>query len=400
MDHESFEHGHKPVHEAARPKAVNRRSFLQIAGATAGAATAIMGSARVAMAGNGWTLGLDGVPDDKAVWMYRTMLRSRSWEEAMKESFLAGSDGLYGAFHISVGEEACATGVMAALNEDDYIASNHRGHAHLIAKGGDLNKMSAELFFKEGGYNRGFGGSMHITDVSKGILGMNGIIGPQYLFAAGAAYSAKVRGSGQVAVAFGGDGSVNNGWYYSGLRNAALYKLPMIAVIENNGYQMSMPQQRTNNLINLHEFGAGLDVAHEAVNGMDVMAVYAVAKRAVERARNESLPTLIECKTYRYYDHAGLAGARPGELGAFGLPYRSDAEVRAWIAEDPIPKLRRQLVANGILTEEAADAIVAEEDALVQASLDFARQSPAPGQQDGLNHVFADMAVAPSQFIA
>src|SRR5690606_28175637 len=146
-------------------KGVSRRSFLQIAGAVT-AATAVISSARVAMAGNGWTIGLEGVPDERALWMYRTMLRSRWWEEEMKEAFLAGKDGLYGAFHISIGEEACSAGVMAALNEDDYIASNHRGHSHLIAKGGDLSKMSAELFFKDSGYNKGFGGSMHITDVS------------------------------------------------------------------------------------------------------------------------------------------------------------------------------------------------------------------------------------------
>ena len=332
--------------------------------------------------------------------MYGLMLKSRWWEEGMKELFLGGKDGMYGAFHISVGEEASAVGVMAALNEDDYMASNHRGHAHLIAKGGDINKMAAELFFRQTGYNKGFGGSMHITDASKGILGMNGIIGPQYLFAAGAAYSAKVRGTQQVAVAFGGDGSVNNGWYYSGLRNAALYKLPMIAVIENNGYQISMPQQRTNSMINLHNFGAGLEIQHEAVNGMDVMAVYAVARRAVERARAGEGPTLIETKTYRYYDHAGLAGAKPGVLGAFGLPYRSDSEVRAWIAEDPIPKMRRQLIANSILTDEEADAIEAEMKTLVADSIEAARIAPAPLQDAALGHVFADSLVSASQFIA
>jgi TPP-dependent pyruvate/acetoin dehydrogenase alpha subunit len=382
----------------AKRSPVSRRAFLQGLGA-ATAAAAVVSNVSVAQAGNGWTVGLDEVPAEKAKEMYRLMLKSRWWEEGMKEVFLAGKDGMYGAFHISVGEEASAVGVMAALNEDDYIASNHRGHAHLIAKGGDINKMSAELFFRETGYNRGFGGSMHITDASKGILGMNGIIGPQYLFAAGAAYSAKVRGTQQVAVAFGGDGSVNNGWYYSGLRNAALYKLPMIAVIENNGYQMSMPQSRANSMINLHQFGAGLEIAHEAVNGMDVMAVYAVARRAVERARAGLGPTLIETKTYRYYDHAGLAGAKPGVMGAFGLPYRSDAEVRAWIAEDPIPKLRRQMVMNDIMTEEEADAVEAEVKALVDESIELARAAPSPKQEAALSHVFAGMDVSPSQFI-
>ncbi len=388
-----------PETVANQPTAFSRRGFLRALGA-ATAASAVVSHVGIAQAGNGWSMGIDDIPPEKLKEMYGLMLKSRWWEEGMKELFLGGKDGMYGAFHISVGEEASAVGVMAALNEDDYMASNHRGHAHLIAKGGDINKMSAELFFRQTGYNKGFGGSMHITDASKGILGMNGIIGPQYLFAAGAAYSAKVRGTQQVAVAFGGDGSVNNGWYYSGLRNAALYKLPMIAVIENNGYQISMPQQRTNSMINLHNFGAGLEIQHEAVNGMDVMAVYAVARRAVERARAGEGPTLIETKTYRYYDHAGLAGAKPGVLGAFGLPYRSDSEVRAWIAEDPIPKMRRQLIANSILTDEEADAIEAEMKTLVADSIEAARIAPAPLQDAALGHVFADSLVSASQFIA
>lgn len=391
--------GAKHLPENQKPhRGFTRRSFLQVAGGVTGVAVAAKAS--VARAGNGWTMSLDGVEREKLVWMYETMLKSRWWEEQMKEAFLAGTDGLYGAFHISIGEEASSVGVMAALREDDYIASNHRGHSHLIAKGGDLDKMSGELFFRDNGYNKGFGGSMHITDVSKGILGMNGIIGPQFLFAAGAGYSAKVRGTDQVAVAFGGDGSVNNGWYYSGLRNAALYKLPMIAVIENNGYQISMPQERTNNLSQLSQLGAGMDIPHETVNGMDVLAVYAVARRAVERARAGEGPTLIEAKNYRFYDHSGLAGAKPGVLGAFGLPYRSDSEVRAWMAEDPIPKLRRQLVANEIITEEEADTIEDDVKALVAQSIENARNAAHVAEDAALSHVFADSKVAASQFVA
>ena len=135
--------------------------------------------------------------------------------------------------------------------------------------------------------------------------------------------AAKVRGTKQVAMAFGGDGSVNNGWYYSGLRNAALYNLPMIVIIENNGYQINMPQERTNASARPAATSAPVcEIPHEAVNGMDIMAVYSVAKRAVDRARNGGGPTLIEAKTYRFYDHSGLAGAKPGVIGAFGLPYR------------------------------------------------------------------------------
>jgi len=378
---------------------MERRSFLKGLGMAASGA-ALLSSTDWARAGNGWTLGLVELPKEKLLDIYTKMLTSRWWEEGMKEQFLSGEDNLYGAFHPYIGEEAIANGVMASLNEDDYIASTHRGHGHLIAKGGDINKMAAEIYWKKTGYNQGFGGSMHLTDASKGILGMNGIVGPTYLIAAGAAYSAKVRGTKQVAIAFGGDGSVNNGWHYDGLRNASLYKLPMVAVIENNGYQINMPTEKTNALSNLSAFGAGLEIPHETVNGMDVMAVYTVAKRAIDRARAGLGPTLIEAKTYRFYDHAGFAGAKPGVLGAFGLPYRKDDEVRAWIALDPLPAFRRQLVANKVITEEDADKLEADIKAKVVQSIDFARASPAPGAEDGLQNVFAGMTVKATQFLA
>ena len=240
---------------------------------------------------------------------------------------------------------------------------------------------------------------MHITDASRGILGMNGIIGPQYLFAAGAAYSAKVRGT-----AGGGRlrrRQVGQQWLVL-FRSAQ--RGPLQAAGDRGGREQWLPDldaaAARNSLINLHNFGAGLEIPHEAVNGMDAMAVYTVAQRAVERARAGGGPTLIETKTYRYYDHAGLAGAKPGVLGAFGLPYRSDSEVRAWIAEDPIPRMRRQLVANSIITEEEADATEAELKQLVAASIDAARAAAHPKQDAALGHVFANALVKPSQFIA
>ena len=179
-----------------------------------------------------------------------------------------------------------------------------------------------------------------------------------------------------------------------------LYNLPVVAVIENNGYQINMPQERTNALRDLSDFGAGLQIPHETVNGTDVMAVYAVAKRAVDRARAGGGPSLIEAKTYRFYDHSGLAGAKPGVLGAFGLPYRTDSEVRAWIAEDCIPKFRRQLVANKVITEEEADKLEAEVKAMVAKSIELARAAPKQAPDAALGHVFAGMKVSPSQFLA
>jgi pyruvate dehydrogenase E1 component alpha subunit len=181
---------------------------------------------------------------------------------------------------------------------------------------------------------------------------MNGIVGVSHILAAGAAYGIKVKGTKQVAVAFGGDGSVNNGWFYGGLKNAAHYKLPLIIVIENNGWQVSNPTENSIHLRNLSTLAKGLEVPGYTVDGQDVLAVHSVMRDAVARARNGEGPTLIEAKTYRFYDHNGLAGAEQGVLGAFGLPYRSDRDVRAWIANDPLTRFRDQLIAIGILTEE------------------------------------------------
>lgn len=385
-----------PTRASARKAGVDRRTLLKSLGAVAGAA-AVVAKTTGANAGNAWTIA-SGMPDAKMVEIYTNMVKSRWWEEAIKDAFIAGKDGLYGACHLYIGEEAVACGAIGALNETDYIASTHRGHGHLIAKGGDLDKMSAEMFMKETGYNFGYGGSMHLTDISKGILGMNGIIGPQYLLAAGAAYSAKVRGTKQVAMAFGGDGSVNNGWYYSGLRNAKLYNLAFVAVIENNGYQISMPTERTNAVKDLAQIGAGLEIPFEIVDGNDALAMYAVAKRAVDRAREGGGPSIIEAKTSRWYDHSGFAGAKVGVQGAFGLPYRSDREVRASMANDPIVRLRSFLVSTGVLTDAAADKIVDDVKTKVAASLEFARKSPPTKGERGVFNVFAQGSVSASQF--
>ncbi len=378
---------------------MHRRTFMKGLGGVAGGAT-VLASTGMARANNGWGWTTNDIPADLQIDMYTKMLRSRWWEEGIKEVFLAGTDRLYGAFHIYIGEEAVAVGAMAALRNDDYIASTHRGHGHLIAKGGDLNAMSAEMFFRQEGMNKGFGGSMHLTDASKGILGMNGILGPQYLIAAGAGYGAKVRGTDQVAVAFGGDGSTAQGWYYTGLRNAKMYNLPVIFVVENNGYQISIPTETVLPLKDQADFALGLHVPGEVVDGMDVLAMYSVMKRAVERARAGEGPTLIEAKTYRFYDHSGLAGAKSGVLGAFGLPYRSDSENHAWMAKDPIPTHRRQMIAMGILTAEQADKIEADVKQAVADSIEFARRGTPPAPDAALEHVYATGKVAASQLLA
>jgi TPP-dependent pyruvate/acetoin dehydrogenase alpha subunit len=181
------------------------------------------------------------LPKEKLLTTYQRMSASRKWETAMKDLFVDGKDGLYGAFHTYVGEEAIANGVMTALNDDDYIASTHRGHGHLIAKGGSLDRMSAEIFFRDTGYNKGYGGSMHIMDLSKGIMGANGIVGSSPYLAAGAALRALARGTTQVAVAFLGDGAAASPYYFSAVRSSANHKVPAIFVIEDNFQYMGVP---------------------------------------------------------------------------------------------------------------------------------------------------------------
>jgi pyruvate dehydrogenase E1 component alpha subunit len=338
-------------------------------------------------------------PKEKLAETYSNMNRSRKWETTMKDLFVGGKDGLYGAFHPYVGEEAVATGVMANLNKDDFIVSTHRGHGHLIAKGGDLNKMAAEIFFRQGGYNKGFGGSMHITDASLGILGMNGIVGASWYIAAGAAYGTKVRGTKQVAVAFGGDGAANSPYYFSALRNAYNYKLPYVAVVENNFWQISIPMASNVPGGNTSTYSKGLPVPSVTVDGNDMAEVFAATNEAVARARAGFGPSVIEAITYRWYDHAGFAGAKVGVDGAFGLPYRPDSEVKTWMARDPLPRFKTFLLDRKLFTEDELTKIETDAQKAVDASIEFARNSPLTKPEDGVLNVYAKGSVEPTQFL-
>ena len=341
---------------------------------------------------------LAALPKEQLLKFYRLMSTSRKWETTMKDLFVAGKDGLYGAFHTYVGEEAMAVGVIGALNEDDYIASTHRGHGHLIAKGGDINKMSAEIFFKDCGYNKGYGGSMHITDMSKGIMGMNGIVGASFYMAAGAALRGMVRGTKQVAVAFFGDGAAASPYYFSAIRSCANQNVPVIFVNENNFQYMALPVASTVPTKYISDYTKGLGIPHYLVDGNDVSAVYAATKEAVDRARAGNGPSMIEGLTYRWYDHSGFAGAKAAEDGAFGMPYRTDEEVRAWMGRDPIPRYKRWLLGKDLATEAELAEIEAEARAAVDASVEFARQGKDPDPEGCVLHTHAEGAVLASQF--
>ena len=341
---------------------------------------------------------LAGLPQEKLLDMYRKMQSCRKWESTMKDLFLAGEDGLYGLFHAAVGEEAIAVGAMAALRDDDYIASTHRGHAHLIAKGGDLNKMSAEIFFKESGYNKGYGGSMHITDMSKGILGMNGIVGAGYYMAAGAGLHAMVRGTDQVSVVFFGDGASASPYYFSAVRSATNQKVPVIFFAENNFQYMGVPMARTVPTKYIAEYTKGLDIPHYIVDGNDVSAVYAAMQEAVAHARAGNGPSVIEGITFRWYDHAGFSGSREGEDGAFRIPYRTDEEVRAWMTRDPITRYRTWLVEKGLASEEQLAQVDAEVEKAVNDSVQFARAGRDPAPEAGLLNTYARTPAVATQF--
>jgi pyruvate dehydrogenase E1 component alpha subunit len=229
--------------------------------------------------------------------------------------------------------------------------------------------------------------------MSLGILGMDGIVGTSHLLAAGAAYGIRVKGTDQVAVSFGGDGSLQNSFFSSAANAAAAWKLPWIAVIENNAFQIWVRASDVYGVQDLARRADGYGIEGRVVDGNDVLSVYNVAKYAAEKARAGNGPTVIECKTYRWYDHYGVGGARIGVDGAFGLGYRSDRELRDWMAKDPIPRFRKFLLTEKVISEERAEEIAAEVRQAVEDAVAFAEAQPVPKPEDGLLNVFAEGAV-------
>jgi pyruvate dehydrogenase E1 component alpha subunit len=286
-----------------------------------------------------------------------------------------------GALHLYVGEEAVAAGVMCALRDDDQITSTHRGHGHLVAKGGSLDKMFAELFGRSTGYCKGKGGSMHISDLTLGMLGANGIVGGGPPIAVGAAFSNRYQGNDRVAVAFFGDGASNEGSFHEAANMAALWQLPVVFVCENNGYGEFTPQRDHQRIVDVADRAAGYGMPGVIVDGMDAIAVYEAAAAAVDRARRGDGPTILECKTYRFYDHVGVHGMR--------IPYRSDEEVEAWKLRDAILALETRLAELGVLSTDDAASVHAEIDAEVAAAIAFAESSPFPEPNELLEDVYS-----------
>jgi len=313
----------------------------------------------------------------KLTEMYTSMLKIRYFEEKVFE--LYGQNLVPGTIHLYAGEEAVAVGVCSNLRLDDYIISTHRGHGHCIAKGADLGKTMAEILGKKTGYCKGKGGSMHIADFNIGMLGATAVVGAGIPIASGAGLSIKLRGTDQVAACFFGDGASNQGTFHEGINMAAIWKLPVIFVCENNLYAMGTRQSIVMTIENVADRASAYGIPGVSVDGNDVLAVYEAASEAVKRARKGEGPTLLECKTYRQKGHSRFDPAT----------YRPKAEVEEWLKKDPLSRFKNKLVENGTLTEQEAEKLSREAKETVESTVKFATESPFPQLEEALEDVYA-----------
>ena len=317
--------------------------------------------------------------DDVLLDMHHRMVRIRTFEQEAGK--LAEDGKIPGALHLYVGQEAVAAGVMTHLSNDDWITSTHRGHGHLVAKGGEFGPMFAEIFGRATGYCKGKGGSMHISNMKLGMLGANGIVGAGPPIAVGAAFTCKTRQAGNVAATFFGDGASNEGSFHEAANMAALFKLPIVLVCENNGYGEYTPQANHQAIVDVADRAPGYGMPGVVVDGMDAVAVYEAAGEAIQRARDGHGPTLIECKTYRFFDHVGVRG--------MGLKYRTDEELAEWQQRDPITLFEARLAELEILDAAAAQQVHDDTLADVRAGIEFAEASPLPDPSVLLDDVYA-----------
>lgn len=314
--------------------------------------------------------------------LHERMVRIRLFETEAGKLMEAGR--LPGFLHLYVGQEAVAAGVMSVLSDTDQITSTHRGHGHAVAKGANLREMYAELFGKVTGYCHGHGGSMHINDLSIGMLGANGIVGAGIPIAVGAAFASVYRNDGGVAAAFFGDGASNIGSFHEAANMAAVLRLPVLLVCENNGYAEFTAQRNHMLPADVADRAAAYGMPSEVVDGMDAVAVHLAAGRAVERARAGGGPTLLEAKTYRFYDHQGVKGLR--------IPYRPDEEVEQWKARDAIKAIERRMIEGGVDSRDGLDDVWERVRAEVADAIAFAENSPDPDPAtDLLRDVYTEM---------
>jgi TPP-dependent pyruvate/acetoin dehydrogenase alpha subunit len=313
---------------------------------------------------------------DELHWIYERMRLIRAFEDRAAEQFAAGQ--IPGFVHLYAGEEAIAVGVCAALADADLITSTHRGHGHCIAKGVDVKAMMAELYGKATGACNGKGGSMHIADVDKGMLGANGIVGAGGPLACGSGLMAKVKGTDQVTICFFGDGAAEQGTMHESMNLASIWKLPIVFVCENNGFAQTTPSHYHCAAADIADRATAYNMPGFAVDGTDLFAVYEAATEAIARARRGDGPTLIECKAFRYYGH----------FQGDNLSYYTDADRASQQARDPIEKFRKRVLERGLLTEQELAAVDAWAKESLDGAVKFAEESPYPTPEQVYTDVY------------
>jgi TPP-dependent pyruvate/acetoin dehydrogenase alpha subunit len=307
--------------------------------------------------------------------LYRTLYTIRVFETECIKLYRQGL--IIGYFHPYLGEEAVATGACAALREDDYIVSTHRGHGHCIARGGQLNKMVAEVLGRETGYCKGRGGSMHIADIATGNIGANGIVGGGLPIGVGVAMGVHVRGGDQVAIVFFSDGACNNGVFAESLNLAAIWNLPLVFMLENNQYAVSSPVEEMSRVPDLYKRGEGYGVEAHQVDGNDVLAVYEKMCEAVDTCRLGKGPVLLEAKTYR---HSGHHVNDPGT-------YMPKERLEYYRARDPIKIARSNLIEHASCTDQDIDAIEQDVNKQMEKAIEFGKNSAQPSVEAFLEEI-------------
>jgi acetoin:2,6-dichlorophenolindophenol oxidoreductase subunit alpha len=313
------------------------------------------------------------VVDD--VEILRRMLLIREFDSRLAGLYTRGL--IRGSSHPAVGQEAVAVGACAALRDDDYITSTHRGHGHAIAKGADPKRMMAELLGREDGYCRGKGGSMHIADFSIGMLGANGIVGGGIGLAGGAALSSVLRGDGRIAVCFFGDGAINKGVFHEVSNMAGIWRLPLVLVCENNHYAMSARVDRMTSGGDLAQRAVAFGFPSSTVDGMDPVAVREAMGAAADRCRDGDGPSLVVATCYRFEGH----------FSGDAMRYRSPDEAAPWRERDPIVTFRARVIAAGVVTDDEADALERGVREEIDAAVAFATDSPLPDAAEAMEHV-------------
>jgi 2-oxoisovalerate dehydrogenase E1 component len=311
--------------------------------------------------------------------LYQRMLVIRRCEEQLVKSYRSGE--VYGAYHSYIGEEAVAAGVCGSLRVDDVVVSTHRGHGHALAKGVPPREVIAELFGRASGCSGGRGGSMHLFKPEVGLYGTTGVVGPSILLVTGAAYALSLLRTDRIAVAFFGDGAVNNGAFHEGINLASLWRLPAVFVCENNCYATEMPFEKSTRQPDVAARGQCYGLPGVQVDGNDVLAVHHAANDAVQRARSGDGPTLIECKTYRLRAHAE---------GQRLLGYRTQEEIDLWKGRDPIMRLREQLLVAGKAAEDEIALIDSRVMAMIDDAVAFAQNAPWPDPATVTDHVYSN----------